>query len=276
MTGRNRTGHLRYDVLRASLMIARRVLPNTDIIVFHEDYTEEDIQKLPPRIVFEKIDFRGFESIYNRELPTSRGYLMMCRFFSGVMQNHPRLQPYTHYMRLDDDSYFLEPYITESMVEEFCKNDYTYRAIFYEAKSQQTLYDFTSQFLDRKINILQKIQLRKTLISRGFLDPSGHYTGLAPYNNFHLSSLRLWKHPLVRDYIQAIEASGGIFRNGWLDANIHAMIIFIFPHVIRELSVKSTTIFGYRHNTHVSPVGKLTAFCDETLPFYPTFMLSEL
>lgn len=275
MTGRNRTGHLRYTVLSASLMITRRVLPNLDVIVFHEDYTEEDIRGLPPGIMFEKVDFRGFESIYNPELPTSHGYLMMCRFFSGVLQYHPKLQPYTHYLRMDDDSYFLEPYITETMIQEFCQSDYTFRAFFHETKRQQSLYEFTMRFLERKLNIVQVLQVRSSLISQGFLTSAGQYTGLAPYNNFHLSSLRLWKHPLVVQYIQAIETSGGIFRNGWLDANIHAMIIFVFPHVIRELSVKSTSIFGYRHNTHISPVGKLTASCDETLHFYPTFTIND-
>jgi hypothetical protein len=269
MTGANRTGHLRYDVLRASLLITRRVFPNTDIIVFHEDYTDEDIRKLPAGIVFEKIDFSGFESIYNRTLPSSRGYLMMCRFFSGVMQSHPRLQRYTHYIRLDDDSYFLEPYITGDLVESLCSHDYVFRALFHEAKSQQSLYEFTMNFLRPKLSFLQLSRLKKTLVSRKFLTDSGMYTGLAPYNNFHISSLRLWKHPLVRGYINAIEASGGIFRNGWLDANIHAMIVYIFPYVIPDLSVMPCSTFGYRHNCHVCPVGSLGAKCDDTIPFYP-------
>lgn len=270
MTGRHRTGHLRYDVLRASLNITRRVLPTMDVIVFHEDYTEDDIRGLPSGVVFEKIDFGGFESIYNPALPSSRGYLMMCRFFSGVLQNHPRLAQYTHYIRLDDDSYFLEPYITESMVEALCTNDYVFRSVFREDKSQQSLYEFTMKFLDSRMNVLQKTQLRNKLIIDRIVTKSNQYTGVAPYNNFHLSSLRLWRHPLVRQYIEAIETSGGIFRNGWLDANIHAMIVFVFPHVVRDLSVKGCVSFGYRHNCHVSVPDTLGIDVDETLPFYPS------
>jgi len=255
--------------LRASLNITRRVLPSTDIIVFHEDYTDEDIQLLPSGIVFEKVDFTGFESIYNKDLPTSRGYLMMCRFFSGVVQRHPRLQAYTHYIRLDDDSYFLEPYITEQTLHWLCNYDYIYRSVFYEAKSQQSLYEFTMKFVGNRLNVIQAMRLKTALIAAQFLTPNGQYTGLAPYNNFHLASLRLWNHPLVRRYIEAIESSGGIFRYGWLDANIHAMITYIFPHVIEGVSVKAYTGFGYRHNCHVSPLGTVNVCVDETIPFYP-------
>lgn len=260
---------MRYDVLRASMVITRRVLPSIDVFVFHEDYTDEDIQGLPEGIVFEKIDFSGFESIYNPTLPTSRGYLMMCRFFSGVVQAHPLLKKYTHYIRLDDDSYFLEPYISESLVKSLVSHDYVFRAVFHEAKSQQSLYAFTMKFVNRFTNPIRMLQIKRLLVRRNFLTESEMYTGIAPYNNFHMSSLRLWNHPMVRQYIDAIEASGGIFSNGWLDANIHAMIVYIFPYIIPDLSVAPCTTFGYRHNHHVCPLGRLYAICDETIPFYP-------
>lgn len=269
MTGPNRTGYSRYDVLKASLILTRRVFPNVDIYVFHEDYTEEDMQGLPPVTRYIKVDFSGFESIYNPTLPTSRGYLMMCRFFSGIVQRHPALQAYTHYMRLDDDSYFLEPYITENRIRELLSSDYVFRAVFYENKSQQSLFEFTMKFVSQFVNPIRMLQIKRSLVARKFITESGVYTGLAPYNNFHLASLRLWNHPRVRQYIDAIEASGGIFRNGWLDANIHAMIVYVFPYIIPSLTVTPDSSFGYRHNHHVCPVGTLDARCDETIPFYP-------
>lgn len=268
-TGRGGTGYNRYDVLKASLIITKRVFPNTDIYVFHEDYTEEDIRGLPSVTHFEKVNFEGFESMYNPTLNTSRGYLMMCRFFSGVVQKHPILQKYTHYMRLDDDSYFLEPYITENDVNSYLSTDYVFRSVFKEHKPQQSLYDFTIRYISHYVNPISILQVKRFLVSRRFLTEDGVYTGIAPYNNFHISSLRLWNHPIVKNYINAIEESGGIFRNGWLDANIHAMIIYIFPRVISSISVSHATSFGYRHNCHVSTLGSLNVLCDESLPFYP-------
>lgn len=269
-TGPSPTGYLRYDVLKTSLILTRRALPSADIYVFHEDYTETDINGLPPVTQYIKIDFSGFETIYNRALPTSRGYLMMCRFFSGAVQRHPVLQKYTHYMRLDDDSYFLEPQITSSTVESMMKHDYVFRTVFYEKKDQQSLFDFTMKFIRQFVNPIQMLQIKRKLVSRQFITESGIYTGIAPYNNFHVSSLRLWNHPRVRQYIDAIEASGGIFRNGWLDANIHAMIVYVFPYIIPSLSVATNTTFGYRHNHHVCPVGSINVVFDVTIPFCPS------
>lgn len=275
MTGRGGTGYNRYDVLKASLTITKRVFPTIDIYVFHEDYTEDDMRGLPPVKHFEKIDFKGFESIYNPTLNSSRGYLMMCRFFSGVMQRHPLLQNYTHYMRLDDDSYFLEPYITEVDVNSFIACDYVFRSLFKEDKPQQSLYEFTMRFLSPYTNPMKRLQLKQFLKSKGFLTQDGSYTGIAPYNNFHISSLRLWNHPIVAKYIDAIEASGGIFRYGWLDANIHAMIVYIFPYIAPSIVIAHTTTFGYRHNYHQSVIGGLGVLCDETLPFYPPISDSQ-
>mgnify|MGYP001997818112 CR=1 FL=1 len=43
-----------------------------------------------------------------------KGYLMMCRFFSGEMQKHPALQKYDGYIRFDDDSFLIEPFISQN------------------------------------------------------------------------------------------------------------------------------------------------------------------
>lgn len=62
----------------------------------------------------------------------------MCRFFSGILQKYEQLQNYTHYMRLDDDSYFLEPMITQEHIHKLLDFDYTYRTLFYDLKDHQS------------------------------------------------------------------------------------------------------------------------------------------
>jgi len=96
------------------------------------------------------------------------------------------------------------------------------------------------------------------------------YTGKAPYNNFHCSSLRLWTHPLVVLYIQSIESIQGCLRHGWLDANIHAMIIWILARRIRELRVTTDLEFGYRHNVHISTHKSLNVVIGDKLKFLPS------
>jgi hypothetical protein len=236
----------RIDILRKSLAITRRCFPTTDIFIFHEDYTDEDKASLPGVKEFIRVDFTP-PPISTQRRP---GYLMMCRFFCGPLQAMPQLQAYTHYMRLDDDSFFLPPYLTEESVRPLLVHDYVYRSLFVEDEDQTSLLDFTLRFRERQgvFPILLRQRLQTQGIVRG-----GRYTGLAPYNNFHISSLRLWRHPRVRAFLAELESRQAILRYGWLDANIHAMILWVLdvtvPHHVSD--------FGYRHNVHISYLGSL-------------------
>ena len=242
--------HRRIDVLHRSISIVKKTL-SFDILVFHEDYTEDDIARFPSDVSFIKIDFKGHESkhTYTKH---RYGYLMMCRFFSGILQSHEALQCYSHYMRLDDDSFFMNPLITNEKLLSFLNYDYVYRTTFTEEGHDQTaLRQFTKNFLLNKN--LSTADLR---------------IGFAPYNNFHVSSLSLWKHPLVLEFINAIEQSNGCLANGFLDANIHAEIIWVLARHL-NIKVKNDYTFGYRHNHHVSRLGNDSYNFVPSLSFMP-------
>jgi hypothetical protein len=259
----------RYDVLKFSLARTRMHLPTLPILVFHEDYTPEDIDGLAfAGAVFVKVDFSGHDDVY-RPIHASKGYMMMCRFFSGGLQAHPALEPYTHFIRLDDDSYFTEPYLTETRIASYADRDYVYRSVFFESKPQQSLFDFTLQFLKRRgLAHFRLPALLATLHREGVLRGSS-YTGKAPYNNFHCASRRLWAHPLIAEYLREIERVHGCLQHGWLDANIHAMIIWVLARQVSSLRIGEDTAFGYRHNVHISHPGTVHIMVGETLKFLP-------
>lgn len=257
----------RINALRASLQIARKCFPSTDIYVFHEDYTEEEFAACPEVTKFLEVDFKTGSEYYVPH-SCSKGYLMMCRFFCGILQQHPILEQYTHYMRLDDDSYFMDIYPTEQHIQSLADTDYVYRSLFRDRRNHHFLYKFTLQYL-RSIGFGEYIpHLERLLIEKTFLDGDGNYTGLAPYNNFHLASMRLWKHPVVTNYINLLESEHKILREGWLDANVHAMIIFVIAPFI-GMKVAHDGAFGYRHNHTVSPINTVGITWNEALPFYP-------
>jgi hypothetical protein len=160
----------RIELLQQSVSITRKLFPTTDIVVFHEDYTEED--KLVG-LKYIQIDFTGQEEYLNKTLRRPYGYLMMCRFFSGIVQSHPDLQKYTHYMRLDDDSFFLEPFLNETNVKDLLNHDYVYRSLFMDSQDQQSLYDSTLAFLKQEgyahtIPILEKELVKKHFLKDGY------------------------------------------------------------------------------------------------------------
>lgn len=254
----------RMEMLRGSVKISRRLFPKTPIYVFHEDYTEEDIAGFPEVSEFHVIDFTGKEAVFNPTLRRPYGYMMMCRFFSGILQSHPALQRHTHYMRLDDDSYFLEPWISPDRLS--LQHDYTYRSLFLDKTGQQSLFDFTLDFL-RKDGLAHHIpELMRQLKRRWFFLTDGSYSGVAPYNNFHIASLRLWGNPIVQRYIRAIEECDGILRYGWMDANIHSMIVFVLS-LFCGMTNHHNSSFGYRHNQHYSKLDSAEIVYIASLPF---------
>jgi hypothetical protein len=254
----------RMELLRGSVQIVRRLFSETPIYVFHEDYTEEDIASFPEVTEFLIVDFAGKETIMNTKLRRPYGYLMMCRFFSGIMQSHPTIQKHTHYMRLDDDSYFMEPWVSAGQLP--LHHDYIYRSLFLDKTDQQSLFDFTLEFL-KKDGLARHIpELKKLLQKRWFFLADGSYSGVAPYNNFHVASLRLWNNPIVKRYIQAIEDCDGILRYGWMDANIHSMVVFVLS-LFCGMSNHHASTFGYRHNQHFSKLDSVEVIYVPSLPF---------
>jgi hypothetical protein len=240
---------LRLQCLNTSINITRKVFPNTDIIVFHEDLIETDV---PSYVNLQQIDFKGQEEYHNKDIKyRPYGYLMMCRFFSGIMQNHPVLEKYTHYMRLDDDSYFMNDCSSIS-IDEMLEYDYVYRVGFTEESVDQTkLYEYTRNFLSNR-------NLTMPNFNKQF----------APYNNFHISSIRLWKDPLVKEYIDELESKHLILTEHVFDANVHANIIWgLVPHTI--LRVKQFINFGYRHNYHTCFKNTNGITLLENIPFCP-------
>lgn len=253
----------RLDALKSSIIITKRLFPHIDIIVFHEDYTEKEFAQLAGVKHFVKVDFESNTEEFVKHY-RDKGYMMMCRFFSGIMQRDPILQNYTHYMRLDDDSYFLKPYPAKHEHAVFNKSDYVFRSLFSDKKDHHQLFLYTVDHL-KKFN-LNIANIYHQLKDIGFLDSANQYTGLSPYNNFHTSSLALWKHPLISSFVDSLEKDKCILKYGWMDANIHAMIVWVLAP-FTNLAVQACCSFGYRHNFHISLLHSTALSYDSKLLF---------
>lgn len=286
------TGEKRIFMLQNSLKNISNHL-KLPIIMFHEDFTDKEMNNMKEiydNIVFEKIDMTRNDLLFkNKPCRTSgdynkctcslnkntkvehcwrpKGYLMMCRFFSGELQKHPAIQKYDGYIRFDDDSFLIQPFINQNnFLQILSNNDYVFRSIFREGQDQSELFNFTLEFCKSQGFDINKILNR--LKKSGILNSNNMYSGLAPYNNFHFCKLSLWKDPIINEYINKIEEIGGILEKGWMDANIHAMIVFI---LIPEINKKALlfTNFGYRHNRHFSILNNHNITYIENERFFP-------
>ena len=237
-------------MLKVSLRSVRAFLPKLPIIIFHEDYGQQqfdELRKIFEDIQFETVDFSGGQEHFihrpkeGGNYEQQRTYLLMCRFFCGQVQNHPAVQKYEYYMRLDDDSFFMEPRLDD--FNRLLQYDYTYRSE-YTDREHITLCEFTQQFLGR-----HGFDSRE-LAQRG-IDTRKAYSSRGIYNNFHISRLSMWQHPLIKAYLDDIEETHGILRGMWFDSRIQAIIAWVLMPLV---GLKSGIIvdFGYRHNRHRS------------------------
>ena len=229
----------RIDCLEASLKLLRKNLGSYPVIIFHEDYRLEDMKRLLlayPNIQFSQVDFsthkHRYKPGYRQERVGTYGYGMMCRFFSGVMQDHHLLRPFTHYMRLDDDSYILSP-LDSNALGKIASNSYTYRCTFDDPHVE--LWEFTLRFMRS-----HAIPIR-----------SAEYSTTVPYTNYHTSSLDMWKHSVVRQFVDDIERCDGCISKGWDDAVIQGVMVKLLIPAM-GLSSYVERGFCYRHNQHCS------------------------
>lgn len=233
----------RLDCLEASLKLLRKYAPAWPVVVFHEDYGDEEQHRLQTAanggVTFSQISLAGQEQYYVNRRPENRvgdyGYAMMCRFFCGIMQAHPLVAEYDRYMRLDDDSYIMSP-LTPEIVGRLLSADYA--CVSYSYEPHEPLWQYTLEFLARE-----------------GLKTKHRYTGQVPYNNFHVASLALWRHPVIQRFLEGIEARHAYLREGWFDASIHGIIFRVLCPLL-GLNTHAESGFDYRHNQHCAHHGR--------------------
>lgn len=250
------------EILKESIKTTVDYLPNYPILVFHEDFIKEDLEGIrraakDRKVKFIKIDFKHYKGHDNLNEWMKKqkgfvegrpaGYRMMCRFFSGVMQNHPALTPYNYYVRMDHDSFFIEPKALD--IEECAKKynfDYLYRSVWTDHKEKEGIWAFTKKYAKQNSLSLDGFRALKMLNLRG------EFNGRAPYNNFHISKISFWRRKDVKKYLKAIENVDGSLKSHWHDTNVQSMLLGLFCPVVVE-----KTDFGYMHNMHYSLPGSL-------------------
>ena len=198
---------------------------NYPIIIFHDDFSEEDKQILLreySNIKFEYIKFKIPSWIDKTKLYHKRlGYNHMCRFFSGELFKHSAIQNYDWYWRLDSDSY-LRAHINYDIFKFMEKKKYIYGylgepLIKEKPALVKELWVFTKKYI--KDNNLQPSYLYE------YLDKDGNWDRSLYYTNFEISNLDFWRSNAYTKYYNAIDQNGGIYYHRWGDHVIHFLAL---------------------------------------------------
>jgi hypothetical protein len=170
------------------------------------------------------------------------GYRSMCRLWSERLQNLEFLNSFQYYMRLDDDSFFTGDFRTDPFQDMKRQGlQYAYRQRMTDTWGIKKMWQLALPYM----NTTSLMNMR----AMGFLDRPG-YTGSQPYNNFHVASVKMFRHPLWRKYMGDVEREHGFFKYRFGDANVHAIAMGML------LQPKEVAVWGnirYVHNFNNMP-----------------------
>ena len=195
------------------------------------------------------------------------GYRHMCQFFSKGIYEHPALEEFKWYWRLDDDSFILDriQYDVFSFMKE--KNYlYGYNKIYNDSIwCTTTLWEKVESYIN-KYSI--KPYFLNKFIKNGIWDRSLYYT------NFEISCLDFWKSEQYKKFIDHLDQSGGIYFYRWGDAPIHLLAVSIF---LQEKQVHKFDDIAYIHLPfiHLANSRNVSTYMN-ALPFFVRMCIESI
>ncbi|OGW00599.1 MAG: hypothetical protein A2889_04190 [Nitrospinae bacterium RIFCSPLOWO2_01_FULL_39_10] len=222
------------------------------VIIFHEDFDEKLIQEIRcsanSHIQFEKVKFE-IPDFLNKDVvsahPFSIGYRHMCRFFSGIVFQHPSLMDYDYYWRLDTDSFLLKN-INYDVFGFMQRNNYIYGYITIlkdPPEVVKNLWEATKKYIEE--NKIKPTFLNK-FIRNGCWERYYYYT------NFEIGNLNFFRSNEYMEYFNYLDRLGGIYEYRWGDTPIHTLAISMF---VPENQVHRFRDVAYRHQSYENYLG---------------------
>lgn len=247
MTRKNDLWLLNHSIYFLYLNFNRQA--NYPVTIFHDDLTLHDISNLMsnlnnalgfmPNIKFEKLQFSLPSTVsedpsrYSPSLTQFRmGYRHMCRFYAGQIFNHPALEKYKWYMRLDSDSFILSK-IHRDPFRVMQENKYQYSFIQLVQDADWAcigLWDTTKKFMEENKN---------SLVCREF------DWNLELYNtNFEIVDIDFFRTKEYQDYFRYLDSTDNIFYHRWGD---HAIRYLGMKMFMEQTKIWECKDFCYQH-----------------------------
>ncbi|KAI7906301.1 nucleotide-diphospho-sugar transferase [Cokeromyces recurvatus] len=174
-------------------------------------------------------------------------YHHMCRYQSGFFFDHPLLDEYEWYWRV------------EPGVKYFC--DITYDPFLYMEKHKKK-YGFVVTLLELRDTIPSLWKTVEEYAKSRRIDISNNSNLLFPYfrnsetgdfnlchfwSNFEIASLNFWRSPEYRDFFHYLDQTGNFFYERWGDAPVHSLAAGLF---LKTDEIHYFQDFGYQHDLY--------------------------
>lgn len=238
--------------------------------IFHDDLNPDAIKSLAASLkqdlgyIPEDVEFVGlrFETpasvstdpqLYDPPLTQFRlGYRHMCRFFGGLVFNHPALSEYKYCWRLDSDSFILSPVINDPfkyMEREGSKYAYLDRVDYDEAFACRGLWDATKDFMNANKGIL------KNEVESWNME--------VYYTNFEIYDMDFFRSEEYQSYFKYLDSTNNIYYRRWGDHCIRFLGLSMFADPSDIWCIKD---FAYQHGSWIGNADKLDSSVIPTIP----------
>lgn len=149
----------------------------------------------------------------------SLGYQSMCRLWSGRLQSMSFLDGVAYYLRMDDDSLLTADFSFDPF-QQMKERDLTY---VYRRK-EADFWGIAELWKVSKSHVDLNQDDIPFLIGNGV---DQEYTGMQPYNNFHISRVSFWRSEQWTKLWEDMNQHNLFFKYRVGDANVHAIAIML-------------------------------------------------
>jgi len=181
-------------------------------------------------------------------------YHFMCRFYSGFFHQHPLLQEFDYYWRMEPDVHY------------YCDLDYDpfvfmeERGIHYGfvitvvelPKTIPSLWNTTQGFMEKNAASLPEQNLMD------FVTSGDDYNLCHFWSNFEIGSFSFLRSKEYQAYFDHLDKANGFFMERWGDAPVHSLAAAMF---LNKSQVHHFQDIGYRHNSFTHCPARLRNNC---------------
>jgi alpha 1,2-mannosyltransferase len=172
----------------------------------------------------------------------SESYRHMCRFESGFFFQHPIMQQYKYYWRIEPSIQLhcdIEYDVFRFMREHGKKYGFTITLREFEV-TVASLWDVTKNFLSHNPDYVADDNLVHFIS-----DDAGHSYNLCHFwSNFEIADMDFWRDEPYQAYFDYLDHAGGFFYERWGDAPVHSLAVSLF---MNATEIHLFDDIGYTH-----------------------------
>ncbi|KAJ3877618.1 glycosyltransferase family 15 protein [Lentinula edodes] len=195
---------------------------------------EEKAEESRRRLTEQKVIYGG-----------SSSYRNMCRFNSGYFFQHPLLQQFKYYWRVEPNiKYFCD--MNYDPFRYMIDNNHTYGftiALYEVPETVTTLWESVNEFISQYPQYIVNDNAKEFLSSDG----GNTYNMCHFWSNFEIADMDFWRSDAYQAFFKFLDAEGGFYYERWGDAPVHSIAAALFLpknrlHFFQDI--------GYQHATY--------------------------